>query len=310
MHVSELTLGTLTWGRDTDAQSAREILAEFLAAGGTTIDTSCTYSAGAAESTIGDLMRELGVRDKLTIITKAGIRATPTGGTIDSSRGTLLRNLEGSLARLGVEAVDVWLVGAHDAHCPADETLSALTSAVQTGKARYIGVSNYPGWATSQLATLAASAQLPLAAVEVEYSLLERGIEREVIPAATAHGLGIFAWGPLGRGVLTGKYRRTIPADSRAASPHLHGFVEPYLNTQSRLIVDALAVAAHGLEVACLDVALAWLRTRSLASAIIGPRTQAHLTQILAGIELELPETILAALTEVSSPHFGYPERR
>jgi aryl-alcohol dehydrogenase-like predicted oxidoreductase len=144
----------------------------------------------------------------------------------------------------------------------------------------------------------------------VEYSLLQRGVEREVLPAAAALGLGVLAWSPLGRGVLTGKYRSGTPADSRAASPHLAGFVEAYLDQHSRRVVEAVATAAEGLGVQPLEVALAWVRdTPAVTAAIVGARTAAQLRGVLTGEDLSLPDEIRAALDEVSAPALGYPER-
>lgn len=307
--ISEVALGTMTWSRDTDDGSAAEMLRMFLDAGGTLVDTSCTYAGGGAEILLGELLRTEVSRDDILLATKAGIRTTSTGGVVDASRGTLLQNLDTSLARLGTDYVDLWLVGTLDPRTPIDETLSALTYAVSSGRARYAGLSNYPGWATAYAASLARAQGWPLAAVEVEYSLLERGIEREVVPAAAALGLGVLAWAALGRGVLTGKYRRTVPADSRAASPHLAGFVQPYLDDRAAAIVEAVVVAAEGLDCQPLDVALAWVRTLA-DSAIVGPRNPAQLRAILAGIEVEIPDELWDALDEVSRPAIGYPERR
>ena len=151
---------------------------------------------------------------------------------VDASRGGLLSSLDASLRRLRTDHVDLWLVQTPDPRTPLDETVSALRLAVTSGRARYVGLSNHAGWQVARAATLL-EREIGLTAVEAEYSLLQRGIEREVLPASTVLGVGVLAWSPLGRGVLTGKYRRTIPADSRAASPHLAGFVEPYLARSS-----------------------------------------------------------------------------
>ena len=149
----------------------------------------------------------------------------------------------------GTDHVDLWLVQAPDPRTPLEETVSALRLAVTSGRARYVGLSNHPGWQTARAASLL-EPDPGLAAVEVEYSLLERGIEREVVPAAAALGIGVLAWSPLGRGVLTGKYRHGTPADSRAASPHFAAFVEPYLGAGSSQIVAAVTIAAQGRALA------------------------------------------------------------
>jgi aryl-alcohol dehydrogenase-like predicted oxidoreductase len=310
LEVSQLALGTMTWSRDTDADEAGEQLDLFLDAGGTLIDTAASYADGGAEALLGSLIGDTVSRSSVQIVTKAGIRRTADGGVVDASRNTLLDTLDASLERLATDHVDLFLVHVFDPQTPLDETLHALEIAVNSGRSRYIGVSNFPAWAMAAMAALA-SGRPKLAAAELEYSLLQRGIEREVVPAAEALGLGILAWSPLGRGVLTGKYRGAIPADSRAASDHLAGFVEPYLSDRAGVVVDAVATAAEGLGVSPLDVALGWvLAQEHVASAIVGARTAAQLTASLAAADAALPPAIVAALSEVTEPHTGYPERR
>ncbi|MFW2514117.1 aldo/keto reductase [Demequina sp. SO4-13] len=307
--VSSLGLGTMTWSRDTGPDEAGAQLDAFLDAGGTLLDTAASYAGGGAESLIGTMLGGTISRSDVQICTKAGIRRTADGGVIDASRDTLLDTLDASLTRMGTDHVDLWLVHAYDPVAPVEETLHALEIAVNSGRARYVGVSNYPGWATAQISALAT--RPAVTATQVEYSLLQRGVEREVLPAAEALGMGALAWSPLGRGVLTGKYREAIPADSRAASEHLAGFVSPYLDDRAAGIVDALATAAQGLDEPPLAVALAWVLGRSgISSAIVGARTAAQLMPSLAASALDLPPTIADALDEISAPGIGYPERR
>ena len=308
LRVSALGLGTLTWSRDTDEHEAAEQLREFVDAGGTLLDTAASYADGDAELLIGSLLRTVVSRDDVVLCTKAGVRTTARGNVVDASRGALLRGLDGSLARLGTDHVDLWLVQAPDPGTPLTETVSALEQAVASGRARYVGLSNHNGWQTARAATLLEPEQL--AAVQVEYSLLQRGVEREVVPAAADLGVGLLAWSPLGRGVLTGKYRRTVPADSRAASAHLAGFVEPYLGADAAPVVEALVTAATGLERSPLEVALAWVVGRpQVSSAVVGARTATQLRAALSAT-LDLPPSIREALDEVSAPPTGYPERR
>jgi aryl-alcohol dehydrogenase-like predicted oxidoreductase len=309
LRVSALGLGTLTWSRDTDEHEASEQLRDFVEAGGTLVDTAASYADGDAESLIGSLLGTVVARRDVLLCTKAGVRQTARGGVVDASRGALLSSLDGSLERLGTDHVDLWLVQAPDARTPLAETVGALRHAVDTGRARYVGLSNHPGWQTAQAATLLAP-EHALAAVQVEYSLLQRGIEREVVPAAAELGIGVLAWSPLGRGVLTGKYRRTVPADSRAASAHLAGFVEPYLGRDAAPVVEALITAAEGLGSSPLEVALAWVLGRpQVTSAVVGARTAAQLRAALE-LDLRLPGAIETALDDVSAPPVGYPERR
>jgi aryl-alcohol dehydrogenase-like predicted oxidoreductase len=309
LQVSRLALGTMTWGRDTDEHEARDQLLAFVEAGGTLVDTADVYADGRSEQIVGALVDEVG-RDSVVLATKA-VSRPGTDRRRDASRGHLLGALEASLRRLGVDHVDLWQLHAWDPLTPVEETLGALDSAVASGKVRYVGISNYSGWQTATVTAHQAAVHAAARPVstQMEYSLLQRGIEREVVGAAEAGGLGILPWSPLGRGVLTGKYRHGTPADSRAASSHFSSFIAPFLGERSRLIVDAVATAAEGLGVAPLEVALAWVRDRpGVVAPIVGARTAAQLRGALTVEELELPDEIVSALDEVSSPESSYPD--
>jgi len=303
LKVSRLGLGTMTWGRDTDEHEARDQLIAFAEAGGTLIDTAAGYGDGASEELIGTLIGDVVGRDEIVLATKAGISRRTGARVTDASRGTMITTLDASLKRLGVDHVDLWQVHVWVDDTPVEETLSALDYAVTSGRASYVGISNYSGWQTAQAATWqrAVPGRATLASTQVEYSLLNRGIEHEVVPAAEALGLGILPWSPLGRGVLTGKYRNGTPADSRAASPHFGNFVEHYLNDRSHRVVEAVARAADGLDWTPLEVALVWVRDREGVTApIVGARTAAQLQGALGTDELTLPTEIIDALDDVS----------
>lgn len=310
--VSSLGLGTWRWGRETDPDEAAAVLVAFRDAGGTLIDSAVGYADGTAEQILGQLIADVVPRDELIIASKAGYRRRdggPSGGVVDVSRRGLLRDLDLSLERLGVDHLDLWQLHVWDPHVPLDETLDALDFAVTGGKARYVGVSNYAGWQTAQAATwqCAVPGRARLVSNQVSYSLLERGIEREVLPACDALGLGVLAYSPLGGGVLTGKYRGGVPADSRAAAGGRH---LPALNDPATVgVVEAVATAAQGLATSPLAVALAWVRDRpGVAAPILGARTLGQLTAALAAEALELPAEISRALDDVSAPHASYPE--
>jgi aryl-alcohol dehydrogenase-like predicted oxidoreductase len=310
--VSRLALGTMTWGRDTDPDDAAAQLKTFVDAGGNLVDTADVYGDGDAESVIGTLLATVVPREDLLLATKCGLRPSRERRR-DTSRGHLLRGLDGSLARLGVEYVDLWQVHGFDPETPLDETLGALDHAVTTGRARYVGISNFSGWQTAQAATWqqAWPGRAPLVCAQVEYSLLERGIEREVLPACHALGLGVLPWSPLGRGVLTGKYRHGRPADSRAASPHFELFVSRYLDPRCSAIVESVVTAADGLGVSPLEVALAWVRDRpGVVAPILGARSVGQLLGALQVEEIALPAEISQALDDVSAIGLGYPERQ
>ena len=303
LKVSRLGLGTMTWGRDTDEHEARDQLIAFAEAGGTLLDTAAGYGDGASEELIGTLIGDVVARDEIVLATKAGISRRTGERVTDTSRGHLLSSLDGSLKRLGVDHVDLWQVHVWTDDTPIEETLAALDFAVSSGRASYVGISNYSGWQTAQAATWqrAVPGRAPLASTQVEYSLLNRTIEDEVVPAAEALGLGILPWSPLGRGVLTGKYRGGTPSDSRGASPHFSGFVDNYLDERGRGIVEGVARAADGLGWTCLEVALTWVRDRpGVTAPIVGARTGAQLKGALGVEELTLPDEIVDALDDVS----------
>lgn len=312
--VSSIGLGTMTWGRDTDEEESKEQLDVFLDAGGTLVDTAASYCEGVSEEVLGSLIDTHVERRDLVIVSKAGVRTWRTGmraSAADASRGTLLDSLDQSLARLGTDHLDLWLVQVPDPKTPLEETAQALALAVASGRTRYVGVSNHPAWSSVHVADLLAAHGGPgMAAVEVEHSLLNRGVERELVPAAQALGFGVIGYAPLGRGVLTGKYRATTPADSRGASPHLRSYVAPYLVPDNDGLVEAVATAAAGLDRKPVEVALAWARDApGVSSTIVGARTPAQLQGALACDDLRLPSQIRHALDEISSPGTGYPER-
>jgi aryl-alcohol dehydrogenase-like predicted oxidoreductase len=296
--VSRLGLGTMTWGRDTDEHEAADQLRTFLDAGGTLVDTAAVYAAGDSERVLGGLIGTLVRRDELVLATKAGVRFLQGERNMSCSRAALLDDLDASLKRLGVDHVDLWQLHTWDAQTPIEETLSAFEFAVASGRARYVGISNYSGWQMAQAATLQRG-KSEIVSTQVEYSLLNRDIEREVIPASKALGMGVLSWSPLGRGVLTGKYRTGTPVDSRGASDHFANFVAPYMDERSRRIVDAVVAAAAGLGCAPLEVALAWVRDR-VASSIVGARTGAQLRGILLSEQVLLPDVVRDALDDVS----------
>jgi aryl-alcohol dehydrogenase-like predicted oxidoreductase len=313
LYVSRLALGTMSWGRDTDPDDAAAQFKAFLDAGGTLIDTADVYVDGESERILGSLLAGRVDRSEVVIATKAASRWTaPSGPRFNASRRHVLAALDGSLRRLGVDYVDLWQLHGYDPRTPLEETLAALDAAVTSGRVRYVGISNYSGWQTARAATWqhAGPGRAPLISTQMEYSLLQRGIEREVVPAALGLGLGVLPWSPLGRGVLTGKYRGGTPADSRGAAAPWSGFVEPYLDERSGRIVGAVLTAADGLGVSPVAVALSWVRDRpGVVAPIVGARTVAQLKGSLDADTLTLPAEIREALDDVSTPGSGYPER-
>ena len=309
--VSRLGLGTMTWGGDTDEDDAAAQLIAFREAGGTLLDTANTYVQGESERVVGRLLHDVVARDEVILATKAYgvVGAGPMGrGT---SRGHLLTALDASLKRLQTDWIDLWQLHAWDPVTPWEEAMAAVDTAVSSGRVRYAGISNYCGWQQAAVTSWqrAVPGRAPIVSNQVEYSLLQRGVEREVVPSAQALGIGLLPWSPLGRGVLTGKYRGGTPGDSRGGSERFKPFVEPYLEDDSASIVDAVLTAADGLGVSPVAVALAWVRDRpGVVAPIVGARTNAQLQASLAAEAVVLPDLVRQALDDVSAPTIGYPE--
>lgn len=303
LSVSELCLGTMGFGGATSEAEARAILDRFADAGGNFLDTAVNYAGGASEEVVGRLVA--GERDRFVIATKyaAPLRAgDPNSG--GSHAKSLRQALDTSLRRLRTDHVDLYWVHVWDQTTPLEEVVRVLDAAVRAGKVLAVGWSNTPAWAVARAATLGeARGQARPAAIQVEYSLVERTVERELVPMSRHLGLDVLAWGPLAGGLLSGKY---LGAPSETAPPRR---LEP---GDRRLTERNLSIAARAVEVADeLDatpaaVALAWLRAREAPPIpIVGPRTAAQLEDLL--VEVELPEQALRRLDEASAVPLGYP---
>ncbi|NUT34151.1 MAG: aldo/keto reductase [Hamadaea sp.] len=303
LSVSRLALGTMTWGHATDPDDAGAQLKSFVDAGGTLVDTADVYADGEAEAVLGTLLDAMVPREDLVIVGKAGVRSHGPRRR-DSSRGHLLRSLDITLRRLGTDYLDLWQLHGYDPATPIEETMSAVDYAVSTGRARYAGVANFTGWQVARAATWqqAWPQRAPIVAAGFEYSLLERCAERETLPACEALGVGVLPWSPLGRGVLTGKYRNGRPADSRAASAQYEQFVLAYLDPRCSAIVEAVLTAAQGLGVPPTQLALAWVRDRpGVTAPVLGARTVDQLAEALRSEQITLPLEISRALDDVSA---------
>lgn len=298
LRVSALALGTRRWGVDFDQETARELLEKYLDAGGTVIDTAPKQETGVGEEPVGALL-DHARRREVVLVGHAGLDGSHPAGTMaDPSRRTLLNQLDASLRRLRTDHLDLWMVRAWSDAVPLEETLSALQYAVSTGRARYVGVGGYLGWQLARAATLGEAARLPLVACGTPYSLLQRWeVEDDLAAAAAYLGIGLLAWAPLAGGVLTGKYRRGVPAQSRAAS----GAPLPQLPQAAGPVVQALVTAAEGLGRTPAEVALAWVRQRDgVASVSVGARTGVQLDAALRSASLTIPDEVTRALDEVS----------
>jgi aryl-alcohol dehydrogenase-like predicted oxidoreductase len=293
----------MTWGRDTDTHEAADQARAYIEAGGNFLDSASHYGAGDSERVIGGLIGTLFRREDVVISTKAGISYEAGLLNTDTSRTSLMSSLDQSLARLGTDHVDLWQVQIWDEKVPVEDSLSALDWAYTTGRARYVGISNFNGWQSARAISLqeANSAKAPIVSLQNEFSLLARNAEVDALDCAINLNRGFIAWSPLGRGALTGKYRNGIPADSRAATPHFAPFIEPYFAEKPRRIVEAVSVAAQGLGYAPLEVALAWVRDfPGVTSAVVGARTGAQMRGILTSEEIVLPAVVRTALDDIS----------
>lgn len=310
LRVSEYVLGTANFGSAETAAGvagSREIFETFAAAGGTTFDVSNIYQNGEAESILGDLLgRE---RDDFVVITKyAGSRqAVVRPGTTGNSRKIMIRSLEESLRRLKTDYVDVFMPHFPDGVTPMVEILAGLEDLIRAGKIRYGGLSNFPAWRVAGAVTSADLRGLaPLAGIQTEYSLAERSAERELLPMAEAHGLGVVLYSPLAGGLLTGKYRR---GEQGRLSARGAGNED---TARRDAVLDAVLAVADELETSPVQVSLAWLRRRAADEQtsmipIVGPRTPVHLEQYLSALEVELDEQHYQQLDEVSAIQLGAP---
>ncbi len=293
----------MTWGKDTSEEEAGQQLTAFVDAGGTLVDTADIYTGGQSERILGRLLRSSVRREDVVVATKTG--HTPEGyRPVDASRRHLLASLDSSLRRLQTDHVDLWQLHVYDPGTPPEESLAAMEAAVAAGKARYVGTGNLEAWQFAALATWqrARPGHVPLISAGAEYSLLNRDADHGLRPAAAAAGAHVIAWAPLGRGVLTAKYRGGTPPDSRGAFPHMASYVEPYLDDRSRRVVESVCTAAEGLGVSPLAVALSWARDQEgVAAAVVGPRTLPQLEEILRVESVELPPKIRDALDDATA---------
>lgn len=303
--VSRLALGAMTFGDTTDEDTAREMLDVFVEAGGTLIDTADNYQTGGSERILGGWLRERpGVRDRVLVATKG--RFGYPGASLTPAY--LRTAIDASLSRLGVDHVDLYQLHGPDAEHPVDEIAGFLAEVVAAGKARHVGLSNFAGWQVAKLARLLAEqGGPPMVSHQVQYSLLARAVEWEVIPAGIDAGVGTLLYGPLGQGWLTGKYQRDRqpPAGTRVAdAPDWTSESWRRRDTeQVWSVVDALRDVADAHGVTPGQAALAWVADRpGVTAPIVGARTVAQLRESLAAAALHLDEKAVSRLGEVSEP--------
>ncbi|ORW96495.1 aldo/keto reductase [Mycobacterium sp. IEC1808] len=312
LRVSPLCLGAMTFGEDlgwgTSVEESQQIIDRYTEVGGNFIDTANFYTRSHSEKIIGDHVgRNAARRDRLVIATKFSgnlYPGDPNGG--GSGRKSLISACENSLRRLQTDYIDLYWLHIWDANTPIEETMAALDDLVRSGKVRYIGVSDTPAWKIAQANLIAGfRGWSAFVGLQVEYSLLERSIEQELVPMASEFGLGITPWSPLKSGVLSGKYTR------RNAGQHNPGrgaLVDAFLNEQTYAVVDELEIIAKAHETNVASVALAWVRAQpGVSSVIIGARRLSQLDDNLRAVDVALGADELARLDVLTKPTFGFP---
>ena len=312
LRVSPLCLGAMTFGEDwswgSSVPDSEAILGRFLERGGNFIDTANGYTKGHSEVIIGDYFaRTPGRRDRVVIATKFSTNMYPgdpnAGG---ASRKNIVGSCDESLRRLRTDYIDLYWMHFWDPNTPIDETLRALDDLVRTGKVRYIGVSDTPAWKAAQAQVLAeVRGWTPFIGLQIEYSLIERTVEGELVPMARELGLGITPWSPLRGGVLSGKYTRSNAA---TAKPARGDRVTAFLTERNLTIIDELIRVANEAGTTPAAVALAWVQSQpGVTSTIIGARSADQLDQNLSALDVRLSPDQLAALDKVSAPTLNFP---
>ena len=315
LRVSELCLGSMMFGGSgssgASAEESAAIVRRFAEEGGNFIDTANRYAGGESERIVGDLIRP--DRDRWVLGTKYGLSSDPDDPNAGGShRKNLRRALEASLKRLGTDYVDVYWLHIWDALTPVEEVIGALDDLVRAGKVLYLGISDTPAWTVARAVTLAEERGLtPFSAVQVPYSLVERTVEREILPAARALDLAVTAWAPLGGGLLTGRYGsdRARPSDGRLAGSS-DDYKERKLSERNLAIADALNAVAEARGASSSQVAIAWVRAqqrRAVTIPIVGVRTEEQLADNLGAVEIELEAAELKRLDEASEVSLGFP---
>jgi aryl-alcohol dehydrogenase-like predicted oxidoreductase len=308
--VSSYALGTMTFGNETDERASHEILDAFVAAGGTLLDLADVYSAGESERIVGRWLADRGNRDEVLLATKLRF---PVGSTDDPNREGLSaayvhRAIDASLARLGVDHVDLYQTHAWDPLTPVEETLGALTDLVTAGKVRYLGVSNVRGYQLQRIVDVArAEGFAPIISLQPQYNLLAREIEWELVPCCEDEGVGLLPWSPLGGGWLTGKYRRDErPTGATRLGEDPGRGVEAYdkrATDRTWAVLDAVGAIADGHGATMSQVALAWVTAQpTVSSTILGVRSLEQLHDNLGATTVQLAVDDLARLDEVSAP--------
>lgn len=318
LRVSRLTLGTMTfgteWGWGADKEAARGLFDAYVEAGGNVIDTADLYTNGNSETWVGEFVRDLKVRDRMIISTKFSFSSDPADPNAGGNgRKNIMRAVEGSLRRLGTDYIDLYLLHAWDRLTPVEEVMRAFDDLVRSGKVRHVGMSNVPAWYASRAQAIAGFRGMePLSALQMEYSLIERSIEKEFIPMGVRHGMGIMVWSPLGSGLLSGKYHRSDSGQfGEGRLQTVQGSGNPAFakfNERNFAIVDELRKVAGDLGRNMAQVALNWVAHRpGVATVLIGATRPEQLRDNLQALDFAIPAELAQRLDDVSKPQAEYP---
>jgi aryl-alcohol dehydrogenase-like predicted oxidoreductase len=322
LRVSRLALGTMTFGTECgwgcDRETARALFARYLEVGGNFIDTADVYGGGASEAMLGEFIAERGGRDRLVVSTKYTLNYTNRDADPNAAgngRKNMLRALEDSLRRLKTDYVDLYFVHAWDGVTPVEEVMRGLDDLVRAGKVRYVGLSDVPAWYASRAQTLADwRGFAPLCALQMEYSLVQRGVEYEFVQMGQALGMSLVAWSPLGSGFLSGKYRPGVDIAAQSDG-RLKATAAVAMPTNKKMTARNWAIAAElervaaGLGRSMAQVAINWVANRPTVGAVLlGASRLGQLEETLGALDFELPPELAVRLDEASAlvPHFPY----
>jgi aryl-alcohol dehydrogenase-like predicted oxidoreductase len=313
LRVSPFCLGAMTFGEDlgwgSTVAESQQIIDRFIELGGNFIDTANFYTKGHSEKILGDhIGRHSSKRDRLVLATKFSGNmhlGDPNGG--GSGRKSIISACDESLRRLQTDYIDLYWLHNWDVHTPIDETMAALEDLVRAGKIRYIGVSDTPAWKIAQANMLAQfRGWSQFIGLQIEYSLMERSVEQELVPLALEFGLGITPWSPLKSGILSGKYTRK---NAGQVKPDRGFITTSFINEKVYSIVDELEVIAKAHDSTPARAALAWVQAQpGVASTIIGARKMAQLDDNVKALELKLTKEELGKLDALTKPVFGFPQ--
>jgi aryl-alcohol dehydrogenase-like predicted oxidoreductase len=313
LRVSPFCLGAMTFGENlgwgSSVEEAKQIIDRYIELGGNFIDTANFYTKSHSEKIIGDhIGKDKARRDRLVIATKFSgnlYPGDPNGG--GSSRKAIVNAAENSLRRLQMDYIDLYWLHIWDQNTPIEETMAALDDLVRAGKVRYIGVSDTPAWKIAQANTMAQfRGWSAFVALQIEYSLLERSVEQELVPLALEFGLGVTPWSPLKSGALSGKYTR---ANAGTVKGDRGAFLEGSLNEKTYAVIEQLDVIAKAHDTSVAAVSLGWLSAKpGVTSPIIGARRLDQLEDNIKALDIKLTASEIAKLDTLTQPRLGFPQ--